>query len=93
MQSAVSTRNRPARGAGGEALLARALACREAVGTREFHVSPPEMAGLLNRALSGVPRPILSLNRPHTDGRNVVHRLEWRGLVFTCVSKRSLEVD
>lgn len=86
-------RNRAARRGGGEAVLARAVACRESLGTREFYVSSADMTGLLQQVLDAIPRPVLSLNRPHADGRSVVHRIEWQGLVFTCVSARPLGVS
>ena len=41
---------------------------------------------ILAKALDAVPRPILSLNRLHIGRKMLIHRLEWQGLVFVCVS-------
>jgi hypothetical protein len=69
-----------------------ALRRQALLGTTEFYVSPGEMLRVLKRALSELPRPVLSLNRPHAGGKSIVHRVEWRGLVFTSVSHRPLAV-
>ena len=81
------------KGGGGRGdVLDDALRRQAMLGTSEFYVSPGEMLRVLRRALVEVPRPVLSLNRPHTGGKSIIHRVEWRGLVFTCVSHHPLAV-
>ncbi len=72
--------------------LADAIVRRRNLGTSEFFVSPTHMLQILRQALRESPRPVLSLNRPQVGGRRLVHRLEWRDLVFTCVTRRPLTV-
>jgi len=72
--------------------LAEAIKRRHNLGTSEFYVSPTHMLQILRQALRELPRPVLSLNRPQVGGRRLVHRLEWRDLVFTCVTRRPLTV-
>ena len=62
------------------------------LGTSEFHISHKKMAQVLEYVLEQVPRPLLSLNRPQTGGGMLVHRVEWYGLVFTCISARPFVV-
>jgi hypothetical protein len=76
----------------GGAVIEEAMHRQATLGTAEFYVSPVEMLGVLKRTLCELPRPVLSLNRPHAGGRSVIHRVEWRGLVFTCVSHRPLAI-
>ncbi len=92
MDASVTMPDRASACAEGEGVVADALRRLEALGTREFFISPGDLAGLLRLVLRDVPRPILSLNRPHADGRSMVHRVEWAGLVFICVSPRPLMV-
>ena len=58
------------------------------LGTREFYVSGEEMLRLLRSVFGLVPGAVLSLNRPQAGGGKLVHRVEWRGLVFTSVSRK-----
>jgi len=80
------------RGGGGD-ILDDALRRQAMLGTTEFYVSPDEMLRVLRRALGELPRPVLSLNRPHLGGKSVIHRVEWRGLVFTSVSHQPLAIS
>jgi hypothetical protein len=73
-------------------LLADALKRRSMLGTSEFYLAAPDMIDLLRLALGELPRPVLSLNRPQTGGSTLVHRVVWRDLIFTCVTRRPLTV-
>jgi hypothetical protein len=76
----------------GEMLVAEAMVRRRRLGTSEFFVSSSHMLQLLRQALQELPRPVLSLNRPQVGGGKLVHRLEWRDLVFTCVTRKPLTI-
>jgi hypothetical protein len=58
------------------------------LGTREFYLSGTEMLCLLRSTFGLAPGAVFSLNRPQAGGGALVHRVEWRGLVFTSVSRR-----
>ena len=72
--------------------LAAALEQQSMLGTREFYLRRSELNGVLRRLLGETPGPLLCLNRPHSSGKSVIHRVEWRGLVFTCVTRRRLRI-
>ncbi len=69
-----------------------ALRRRRLLGTREFYVSFEGMLGLLRSVFLRGPRPALSLNRLQDGGCGLVHRVEWDGMVFTCVTHRPFVV-
>ncbi|MHC4914612.1 MAG: hypothetical protein ACYTGB_03890 [Planctomycetota bacterium] len=79
-------------GRAGGGVIDDALERRRLLGTREFYVSCEDMLRLLRSVFARAPRPVLSLNRLQDGGRGLVHRVEWDGMVFTCVSRRPFVV-
>jgi hypothetical protein len=73
-----------------DGLLAEVIGRHETLGTTDFYFPLKELVRLLDETLECLPRPVLSLNRPHSDGITMVHRVEWRGLVFSSTSPRPL---
>jgi hypothetical protein len=61
------------------------------LGSREFYVSHLGLLRVLRYALGHTPRPMLSLNRLHLD-RRMIHRVEFMGLVFVCVSEHEVRL-
>lgn len=72
-------------------VLARAVEHNRLFGTREFYVAHDELLALLGHVIGQVPRPTLLLNRIHLD-RRLVHRVEFRGLSFICVSEKAVRL-
>ncbi|MHC4247747.1 MAG: hypothetical protein ACYS9X_01335 [Planctomycetota bacterium] len=60
------------------------------LGTREFYVPQRQLLELVRRVLASSARPHVSMNRPHTRGRGLVHNVEWRGLKFISVTTRPI---
>ncbi len=72
--------------------LASALEQQSMLGTREFYLRRSELSGVLRCLLGKTPSPLLCLNRPHSSGKSMIHRVEWCGMIFTCVTNRQLRI-
>jgi hypothetical protein len=60
------------------------------MGTRVFYVPQQQILVLLRRVLASNTRPHVSINRPHSGGRGLVHNVEWQGLTFVSVTARPI---
>jgi hypothetical protein len=80
------------RGGSGGDVIDGALEQRRLLGTMEFYVSFEDMLGLLRSLFLRGPGPVLFLNRLQAGGCGLVHRVEWDGMVFTCVTHRPFVV-
>ena len=87
----LATRTTPPPAAAGCEIVSQAMEQHRLLGTREFYVSHLGLLRVLRHALNQVPRPTLSLNRTHID-RRLIHRVEFLGLVFVCVSEREVRL-